>query len=93
MKKINKIISKFAIFTNYGYQNNDDQIEKEDVINNLPPEILQIIFMELNLTDLGNCLKTCVRWKQIIDSSFKDKGDQIVSQICQMSQKRQCHKS
>ena len=80
MKKINKLISKFAIFTNHGYQNSDDQNEKEDVINNLPPEILQIIFMELNVTDLGNCIKTCIRWKQIIDSSFKDKGDFLKNQ-------------
>ena len=44
-------------------------------IEEFPPEILDIVFQHLNLRDLGNCSKTCVRWNQIIADLFKDKGE------------------
>ena len=44
-------------------------------IEEFPPEILDIVFQHLNLRDLGNCSKTCVRWNQIIAELFKDKGE------------------
>ncbi len=43
-------------------------------IEDFPPEILQILFVQLNLKDLGNCSKTCVRWKLLIADLFKNKG-------------------
>ena len=44
-------------------------------IEDFPPEILQLIFVQLNLRDLGNCSKTCVRWKLLIVDLFKNKGN------------------
>lgn len=56
-------------------------------IEEFPPEILDIVFQYLNLRDLGNCSKTCVRWNQIIAELFKDKGENnfINSSICMYS--------
>ena len=44
-------------------------------IEDFPPEILQHVFVQLNLKDLGNCSKTCVRWKLLIVDLFKNKGN------------------
>ena len=44
-------------------------------IEDFPPEILQLLFVQLNLKDLGNCSKTCVRWKLLIVDLFKNKGN------------------
>ena len=44
-------------------------------IEHFPPEILQLLFVQLNLKDLGNCSKTCVRWKLLIVDLFKNKGN------------------
>ena len=44
-------------------------------INNLPIEILEIIFKLLDLKDLGNCSQTCQLWESIISSIFMNKGD------------------
>ena len=44
-------------------------------IEDFPPEILQLLFGQLNLKDLGNCSKTCVRWKLLIVDLFKNKGN------------------
>ena len=43
-------------------------------IEDFPPEILQLLFVQLNLKDLGNCSKTCVRWNLLIVDLFKNKG-------------------
>ena len=43
-------------------------------INHLPPEILWMIFQELNLKDIGNCSQTCIMWKELIKEMFKNKG-------------------
>ncbi len=43
-------------------------------IEDLPAEVLEIIFKQLNLKDIGNCAQTCVRWRKIIAALFKDKG-------------------
>ena len=43
-------------------------------IDNLPNEILAIIFRGLSLKDIGHCSQTCVRWEQIIASLYKNKG-------------------
>ena len=46
-------------------------------IEDFPPEILQHVFVQLNLKDLGNCSKTCVRWKLSIVDLFKNKGNYL----------------
>ena len=43
-------------------------------IDNLPNEILEIIFRGLSLKDIGHCSQTCVRWEQILASLYKNKG-------------------
>ena len=43
----------------------------ETKIEILPNEIFEIIFKELNLKDLANCVRTCIRWNQIISHKFK----------------------
>ena len=43
-------------------------------MENLPAEILEIIFNELCLKDIGNCSNTCIRWRDMIAALFKDKG-------------------
>ena len=40
-----------------------------------PTEILEHIFNQLpNLRSLSFCFKTCVKWKQIIEEIYKNKG-------------------
>ena len=47
-------------------------------IFDLPPEIMGMIFRRLPSTkDLINCNKTCIKWKNIIQAIFKDKGTTI----------------
>ena len=46
-------------------------------IDNLPPEVLEIIFRQLSLRDIGNCSQTCLRWNQIIKALFRDKGNKL----------------
>jgi len=48
-------------------------------IEHFPPEILQLLFVQLNLKDLGNCSKTCVRWKLLIVDLFKNKGRIVIA--------------
>ena len=43
-------------------------------IEDLPPEVLDLIFKELNLKDIGSCSLTCTKWKDLIAALFKDKG-------------------
>ena len=43
-------------------------------INNLPIELLEIIFKQLDLKDLGNCSQTCQLWESIISAIFMNKG-------------------
>ena len=43
-------------------------------ILDLPPEILEIIFLKLNLNDIVSCSNTCIRWRTFIVSMCKDKG-------------------
>ena len=43
-------------------------------IDDLPPEILEMIFQELNLRDIGNCSMTCEKWEALIAAFYKDKG-------------------
>ena len=50
-------------------------------IDHLPNEILELIFFELNLKDLGNCSCACQRWKRIIRRQFTDKGTYISNNI------------
>ena len=40
---------------------------------NLPPEILEVIFQYLNSRDLGSCSQTCQKWQQIIENQFENK--------------------
>ena len=44
-------------------------------IEDLPPEVLDLIFKELNLKDIGSCSLTCTKWKDLIAALFKDKGN------------------
>ena len=40
----------------------------------LPPEILEIIFQKLSsINDIISCYKTCKRWKNQVETMFKDK--------------------
>ena len=40
-------------------------------MNNLPTEILVLIFDEFtSLKDLSNCSNTCLRWKEIIETLY-----------------------
>ena len=39
----------------------------------LPPEILEFVFNELNLSDIKSCSQTCLRWYYIIINMFKNK--------------------
>ena len=43
-------------------------------IDDLPFEILEIIFKELCLKDITNCSQTCLRWNYCIEALFRDKG-------------------
>ena len=43
-------------------------------LNDLPSEILELIFEELCLVDIGNCTKTCIRWNQILNEKYKNNG-------------------
>ena len=43
-------------------------------IESLPPEILEVIFLHLDVKNLGNCSKACLRWQRIISDLFKNKG-------------------
>ena len=43
-------------------------------IDDLPFEILEIIFKELCLKDITNCSHTCLRWNYCIEALFRDKG-------------------
>ena len=49
-------------------------------ILDLPPEILEIIFLKLNLNDIVSCSNTCLTWRTFIASMCKDKGKQTRSQ-------------
>lgn len=49
-------------------------ISSSTTIDLLPNEILELIFFELNLKDLGNCSCTCQKWEKIIERQFTDKG-------------------
>ena len=42
-------------------------------IENFPPEVLELIFKELNLKDTGNCSLTCLKWQRLIAALYKDK--------------------
>ena len=61
-------------------EQNDYIFDNEDFMTTkiLPPEILEFIFLELNLNDVRRCSQTCLRWKHIINSMFKDKGNLIL---------------
>ena len=49
------------------------------MVLNFPPEILEIIFKNLSsVTDIANCNNVCVKWKNVIEAMFKDKGNEIV---------------
>ena len=43
-------------------------------IDDLPFEILEIIFKELCLKDITNCSLTCLKWNYCIEALFRDKG-------------------
>ena len=58
-------------------------------IDNLPPEVLEIIFRQLSLRDIGNCSQTCLRWNQIIKALFKDKGKKLWIMITYKSYDKQ----
>ena len=49
-------------------------ISSSTTIDLLPNEVLELIFIELNLKDLGNCSCTCQKWEKIIERQFTDKG-------------------
>ena len=47
---------------------------KFEDMENLPVEILEVIFHHFSsLTDVQNCYKTCVRWRNLIAKMFRDK--------------------
>ena len=55
-------------------QDKDDfDFEGNMITKWLPPEILELVFLELNINDLCSCSKTCVRWSLVISSLYKDK--------------------
>ena len=44
-------------------------------IGNMPPEVLEIIFKNLNATkDIISCNKVCTQWKNVFKAMFKNKG-------------------
>ena len=44
-------------------------------MENLPVEVLEIIFKELcSLEDIQRCYKTCTKWQKIIYKMFQDRG-------------------
>ena len=45
----------------------------------LPPEILELIFLELDLKGLQNCSQTCLRWKIVIGAMCKNKAKVLVA--------------
>ena len=47
-------------------------------IEELPTEILEIIFQQLpSYTDIQNCAKTCVKWSQIIEEMIEKEGKSV----------------
>ena len=50
-----------------------DRSSKPICAQNLPPEILEIIFQHLNSRDLGSCSQTCQKWHQVIENQLKNK--------------------
>ena len=54
-------------------------ISSSTTIDLLPNEVLELIFFELNLKDLGNCSCTCQKWEKIIEGQFTDKGITMTS--------------
>ena len=46
-------------------------------IDDLPTEILFLIFKELRLKDISNCSNTCLRWLYCIEALFKNKGNKV----------------
>ena len=51
-------------------------------IENFPPEVLELIFKELNLKDTGNCSLTCLKWQRLIAALYKDKCKLILVNSC-----------
>ena len=47
---------------------------EQSTIENLPPEILEIIFSNLVLKDIISCYHTCIKWNQIIAELYKNRG-------------------
>ena len=42
----------------------------ELTMDNLPPEIIVMIFKHLSVTDLQNCCQTCLKWEGIAVDCF-----------------------
>ena len=47
-------------------------------IENLPIELIEFIFNQLNLNDIGNCVRASKRWKSLISEVYKNKGMQVM---------------
>ena len=47
-------------------------------IDRFPIEVLEMIFNNLGLKDIGNCSQTCIRWEQVIARLFKDKTKLVI---------------
>ena len=43
-------------------------------IENLPIELIEVIFNQLNLNDIGNCFRASKRWQSLISEVYKNKG-------------------
>ena len=52
-----------------------DELLPTTNIGNMPPEVLEIIFKNLNATkDIISCNKVCTQWKNVFEAMFKNKG-------------------
>ena len=65
--------SNFSLPIYFGRLNSYDRNMSFTILD-LPPEILEIIFLKLNLNDIVSCSNTCIRWRTLIVSMCKDKG-------------------
>ena len=50
------------------------------VIEKLPIEVLEIIFNQLSLKDIGNCSQTCIWFKNIIEVIYKNKSKEKIEE-------------
>ena len=66
--------SKVILPSTYYFSSNCEILEMTSSINDLPTEILFLIFKELRLKDISNCSNTCLRWLYCIEALFKNKG-------------------